>query len=484
MPRQPFLVSPLCSVLPMWLTSTVGSLGGLHGGQPHCALEACLGARLDVVLGMGCSGDTGGRGQFGPGGLGGFPTLLSLSTWVLLPLPLRREVGLCPHSPLSTARGGAEAPSPGPISPMTSPGPHAITPSRDVTPTSRHSPPEPPKSAPPLPETPLTKMAAAATGGAGPASSSRPLPAGRKRGRGAAMPGAAGLLLPLLLLLPGLAALEPLSVGLAIGVASALTGYLSHPNFYCSYVECCPSAGHRLNATGTGVGTRGRGRGVAGSPQSRALRVASPRSAAGAAGRAAVRAAPGQGGGVAGSDGFQPQPQPQEAADAVAARLGRHGEEFPQPAAGPPRPPRRAAQQVRAPLPGHPALPAPAAAAALPGEHGRGTKFWERGQRTGQSGCPTAVLPAGATCCWLRGRGACCEKLSRELEPFVTLCFGVVAGAASGLFFFLPSSIVGWEGVGERLGGGCRWESWPGVTKECFAPCRALRTTALGHKEV
>nr|XP_047910938.1 torsin-1B [Anser cygnoides] len=92
-------------------------------------------------------------------------------------------------------------------------------------------------------------MAAAATGGAGLASSSRPLSAGRKRGRGAAMPGAAGLLLPLLLLLPGLAALEPLSVGLAIGVASALTGYLSHPSFYCSYVECCPSAGHRLNAT-------------------------------------------------------------------------------------------------------------------------------------------------------------------------------------------------------------------------------------------
>lgn len=26
----------------------------------------------------------------------------------------------------------------------------------------------------------------------------------------------------------------------------------------------------------------------------------------------------------------------------------------------------------------------------------------------GQSGCPRAVLPAGATCCWLRGRGACC----------------------------------------------------------------------------
>ncbi|KAJ7428112.1 hypothetical protein WISP_01877 [Willisornis vidua] len=50
-------------------------------------------------------------------------------------------------------------------------------------------------------------------------------------------------------LLPGLAALEPLSVGLAIGVASALTGYLSHPRFYCSYVECCPRDGRRLNAS-------------------------------------------------------------------------------------------------------------------------------------------------------------------------------------------------------------------------------------------
>lgn len=61
------------------------------------------------------------------------------------------------------------------------------------------------------------------------------------------------------LLLPGLAALEPLSVGLAIGVASALTGYLSHPSFYCSYVECCPGSGHRLNATGTGEGRGFRG---------------------------------------------------------------------------------------------------------------------------------------------------------------------------------------------------------------------------------
>ncbi|XP_029468789.1 torsin-1A-like [Rhinatrema bivittatum] len=34
-------------------------------------------------------------------------------------------------------------------------------------------------------------------------------------------------------------AVEPLSVGLAIGIASALTGYLSHPRFYCSLMECC-----------------------------------------------------------------------------------------------------------------------------------------------------------------------------------------------------------------------------------------------------
>lgn len=80
---------------------------------------------------------------------------------------------------------------------------------------------------------------------------------------------AAGLLW---LLLPGLAALEPLSVSLAIGVAWALTGYLSHPNFYCSYVECCPSDGHRINATGTG-----RARGAAGRAGSPALARGSPR---------------------------------------------------------------------------------------------------------------------------------------------------------------------------------------------------------------
>ncbi|XP_068012110.1 torsin-1B-like isoform X2 [Melanerpes formicivorus] len=51
------------------------------------------------------------------------------------------------------------------------------------------------------------------------------------------------------LLLPGLAAQEPISVGLAIGVAWALTSFLSHPSFYCSYVECCPGPEQRLNAT-------------------------------------------------------------------------------------------------------------------------------------------------------------------------------------------------------------------------------------------
>ena len=93
------------------------------------------------------------------------------------------------------------------------------------------------------------------------------------------MPRAVGLLW---LLLPGLAALEPLSVGLAIGVASALTGYLSHPSFYCSYVECCPRAGQRLNATGTAGA--GRRRAALGSP-------ALPRSSAG--NRSLLGAAPG-----------------------------------------------------------------------------------------------------------------------------------------------------------------------------------------------
>uniref|UniRef100_A0A8C8RZ58 Torsin n=1 Tax=Pelusios castaneus TaxID=367368 RepID=A0A8C8RZ58_9SAUR len=58
------------------------------------------------------------------------------------------------------------------------------------------------------------------------------------------------LLLGLLsLLVPGSAALEPISVGIAIGAASALTGYLSRPRFYCAFVECCPGEADRPNAT-------------------------------------------------------------------------------------------------------------------------------------------------------------------------------------------------------------------------------------------
>ncbi|XP_074067059.1 torsin-1B isoform X2 [Macrotis lagotis] len=47
------------------------------------------------------------------------------------------------------------------------------------------------------------------------------------------------LLLLLLLLAPGAAPFEPITVGIAIGAASALTGYLSYPDLYCRFVECC-----------------------------------------------------------------------------------------------------------------------------------------------------------------------------------------------------------------------------------------------------
>ncbi|XP_074976549.1 torsin-1B isoform X2 [Caretta caretta] len=58
------------------------------------------------------------------------------------------------------------------------------------------------------------------------------------------------LLLGLLWLLPpGSAALEPISLSIAIGAASVLTGYLSYPSFYCGFVECCPGAADRPNTT-------------------------------------------------------------------------------------------------------------------------------------------------------------------------------------------------------------------------------------------
>ncbi|XP_029416029.1 torsin-1B isoform X3 [Nannospalax galili] len=35
------------------------------------------------------------------------------------------------------------------------------------------------------------------------------------------------------------AAFEPVSVGIAIGAVSALTGYLSYTDWYCRFAECC-----------------------------------------------------------------------------------------------------------------------------------------------------------------------------------------------------------------------------------------------------
>ncbi|XP_039200897.1 torsin-1B-like [Crotalus tigris] len=55
----------------------------------------------------------------------------------------------------------------------------------------------------------------------------------------------AGMLALLLLGALRSAALEPISVSLAIGAASMLTGYLSSPRFYCAFVECCPPDDHR-----------------------------------------------------------------------------------------------------------------------------------------------------------------------------------------------------------------------------------------------
>lgn len=46
------------------------------------------------------------------------------------------------------------------------------------------------------------------------------------------------------------AAFEPVSVGIAIGAVSALTGYLSYTDFYCRFTECCHEE-RPLNASGT-----------------------------------------------------------------------------------------------------------------------------------------------------------------------------------------------------------------------------------------
>ncbi|XP_072344864.1 torsin-1B-like isoform X3 [Scyliorhinus torazame] len=62
-------------------------------------------------------------------------------------------------------------------------------------------------------------------------------------------------LLPLLLLsAPFSAAMEPISMGIAVGVATALTGLLStFPTLYCRLQECCQAHWVELNFTGLKV---------------------------------------------------------------------------------------------------------------------------------------------------------------------------------------------------------------------------------------
>lgn len=56
--------------------------------------------------------------------------------------------------------------------------------------------------------------------------------------------------LALLLAARVVAAFEPITVGLAIGAASAITGYLSYNDIYCRFAECCREE-RPLNASGT-----------------------------------------------------------------------------------------------------------------------------------------------------------------------------------------------------------------------------------------
>ena len=68
--------------------------------------------------------------------------------------------------------------------------------------------------------------------------------------------------LRLLLAAHVVAAFEPITVGIAIGAASVLTGYLSYKDLYCRFAECCRSD-RPLNASGTAGlpwrGSRGAG---------------------------------------------------------------------------------------------------------------------------------------------------------------------------------------------------------------------------------
>lgn len=72
----------------------------------------------------------------------------------------------------------------------------------------------------------------------------------------------AGRLLLAALALQAVAAFEPVSVAIAIGAASALTGYLSYKDLYCRFAECCREK--QLNASGTAAGRPGGARGARG----------------------------------------------------------------------------------------------------------------------------------------------------------------------------------------------------------------------------
>ena len=61
------------------------------------------------------------------------------------------------------------------------------------------------------------------------------------------------------------AAFEPISLGIAIGAASALTGYLSYTDLYCRFAECCREE-QPLNASGTAGLPRRDSRGAGDSP--------------------------------------------------------------------------------------------------------------------------------------------------------------------------------------------------------------------------
>ncbi|KAK2120442.1 hypothetical protein P7K49_001828 [Saguinus oedipus] len=67
--------------------------------------------------------------------------------------------------------------------------------------------------------------------------------------------------LALLLATRVVAAFEPITVGIAIGAASAITGYLTYNDIYCRFAECCREE-RPLNASAAGRrcwGRRGTG---------------------------------------------------------------------------------------------------------------------------------------------------------------------------------------------------------------------------------